>query len=266
MGLFTNNKKPCPICGEGTPRLLATDIAGNVPICSDCSFKISLGTSKVKDLTLEGLKEHLAMREENANCIKNVFRPNRTYEIGWTKLNIDEANRLFTIPLNMCGDTNNPPVFQFDELIGYDLEEENCVIERFNRGDRAPLCMPMLYTPILQLAADSKEEQQQNISRDFRLNLYLTNPYWDKVESSAGSASGNRSGFQREYSKHLGELRIVTNAITTMIGVEVANETAAAQGNVDRVAGDLMKYKELLDGGIITQDEFDAKKKQILGI
>ena len=31
-------------------------------------------------------------------------------------------------------------------------------------------------------------------------------------------------------------------------------------------ADELRKYKELLDDGIITQDEFDAKKKQILGL
>ncbi len=29
---------------------------------------------------------------------------------------------------------------------------------------------------------------------------------------------------------------------------------------------DCKKYKELLDSGIITQEEFDIKKKQILGL
>jgi hypothetical protein len=29
---------------------------------------------------------------------------------------------------------------------------------------------------------------------------------------------------------------------------------------------DIKKYKELLDIGIITQEEFDAKKKQLLGL
>lgn len=32
------------------------------------------------------------------------------------------------------------------------------------------------------------------------------------------------------------------------------------------VADELKKYKELLDSGIITQEEFDAKKKQLLGL
>lgn len=36
----------------------------------------------------------------------------------------------------------------------------------------------------------------------------------------------------------------------------------SAQNNVD----ELKKYKELLDSGIITQDEFDTKKRQLLGL
>ena len=31
-------------------------------------------------------------------------------------------------------------------------------------------------------------------------------------------------------------------------------------------ADELKKYKELLDGGVISQEEFDAKKKQLLGL
>jgi predicted Zn-dependent peptidase len=31
-------------------------------------------------------------------------------------------------------------------------------------------------------------------------------------------------------------------------------------------ADQIKKYKELLDSGVITQEEFDAKKKQLLGL
>ncbi|WP_257143293.1 SHOCT domain-containing protein [Bacillus wiedmannii] len=33
-----------------------------------------------------------------------------------------------------------------------------------------------------------------------------------------------------------------------------------------KMARDILKYKELLDQGIITEEEFQAKKKQLLGI
>ena len=36
------------------------------------------------------------------------------------------------------------------------------------------------------------------------------------------------------------------------------------QGN--SAADEIVKFKELLDGGVITQTEFDAKKKQLLGL
>lgn len=39
-------------------------------------------------------------------------------------------------------------------------------------------------------------------------------------------------------------------------------ETVPAASNAD----ELKKYKELLDSGIISQEEFDAKKKQLLGL
>lgn len=43
------------------------------------------------------------------------------------------------------------------------------------------------------------------------------------------------------------------------------NATTVIQQNSDEV-DKLKKYKDLLDSGVITQEEFDAKKKQLLGI
>lgn len=267
MGLFTNNKKACPICGEGTPRLLATQIADNTPLCSDCAAKISMVNTKVSQLSVEALKEHLAKREENAKYLEDTFRPNKKIPIGWTKLNVDEGNKMFTIPLNICGDTKNPPVFKFEELIGYELFEDEYVIERFNRGDMAPLYTPIAYTPMFRANYNDKDETPQNISRSFRLKLYLSNPCWDMVESSGGTASGSELNFQRDYNKHLSELRMVTTAIAAIIGVGVVSEIGNTEhSNVNNIADDLKKFKELLDGGIITQEEFNAKKKQLLDI
>ncbi|MBQ6677121.1 MAG: SHOCT domain-containing protein [Clostridia bacterium] len=43
----------------------------------------------------------------------------------------------------------------------------------------------------------------------------------------------------------------------------VVKETPAPKSDIPE---DLKKYKELLDSGVITQEEFDAKKKQLLGL
>lgn len=61
------------------------------------------------------------------------------------------------------------------------------------------------------------------------------------------------------------EAREVVNYIETR-KAELKN---APQGTVIQQASgadELKKFKELLDMGVITQEEFDAKKKQILGL
>ena len=41
---------------------------------------------------------------------------------------------------------------------------------------------------------------------------------------------------------------------------------SASQASTVSSADELLKFKSLLDGGVITQEEFDAKKKQLLGL
>ena len=44
------------------------------------------------------------------------------------------------------------------------------------------------------------------------------------------------------------------------------SSSAASASNAVSAADELKKFKELLDMGVITQEEFDAKKKQLLGL
>ena len=50
-----------------------------------------------------------------------------------------------------------------------------------------------------------------------------------------------------------------------MVSQARANRNQPVQAAVSP-ADELMKYKQLLDAGIITQSEFDAKKRQLLGL
>ena len=81
------------------------------------------------------------------------------------------------------------------------------------------------------------------------------------VATSSGSirflAISNNTEIHEEISKLLIERQNKsTSKITTTIKQEIP------QSNAD----ELKKYKDLLDSGVITQEEFDAKKKQLLGL
>ena len=64
------------------------------------------------------------------------------------------------------------------------------------------------------------------------------------------------------------ENRKDVHAVLTGIIGKTQSEAAPAQTAAPAVsnADELKKYKELLDSGVISPEEFDAKKKQLLGI
>ena len=64
MGLFSNNKKLCPICGNPTPRLLPTKIDGQ-PICKECDSKIDLPAGAVNQMSLTDFKKYLVDFQDN---------------------------------------------------------------------------------------------------------------------------------------------------------------------------------------------------------
>lgn len=51
-----------------------------------------------------------------------------------------------------------------------------------------------------------------------------------------------------------------------LVGTKSESENSQVQQKTANVAEELKQFKELLDMGIITQEEFDAKKKQLLGL
>ena len=92
-----------------------------------------------------------------------------------------------------------------------------------------------------------------------------------QVETASGNMTSSSSQYSGENSIQFSgkqrneEAEIIVAYIKNKIE-EVKN--APAGGIVQQLspADELKKHKELLDMGIITQEEFDAKKKQLLGL
>jgi energy-coupling factor transporter transmembrane protein EcfT len=60
-----------------------------------------------------------------------------------------------------------------------------------------------------------------------------------------------------EVHKTISDLLVNRQEKNTSVVQQIVNQTSAVE---------LKEYKELLDSGVITQEEFDAKKKQLLGL
>ena len=95
MGLFSNNKKPCPICGNATPRLLPTKVEG-VPICKECDKKIDLPNGVLDSMTLDDFRRYIDFYNKN-QVLRERFHPEYRFGFGAfnTQLVLDVTNGLF---------------------------------------------------------------------------------------------------------------------------------------------------------------------------
>lgn len=82
-----------------------------------------------------------------------------------------------------------------------------------------------------------------------------------------GVASGNNFGSENSWTFDR-EKSAVAKEILDFVQKKIAESKRGKNGVTAAVspADELLKFKQLLDSGIITQEEFDEKKRQILGL
>lgn len=83
--------------------------------------------------------------------------------------------------------------------------------------------------------------------------------------ASSSSQYGGENAIQFSGKERNEEAKIIVGFIQQKIE-EIKNAPAGGVVQQASPAEELKKYKELLDMGVVTQEEFEAKKKQILGL
>ena len=336
MGIFTNDKKGCPICGNATPRLFPTKVEG-LPLCKECAAKINMESSMMKNLTINELWDHLDYRKANSETFGS-FTDNETHGMGNYVLHMDTDKRLFYIA---DGRPSNPALFKFEELVSFNLMEDGrtviqCNADSYSEGTSSienyklpplkPFVKPsaMVNKPVA--AATDKQQGRTSMAKasaassstaeekpkapdkpidSLKLNVTLNNPYWkskvynvslksidsedeirewvndykntfaaavDTCEAMAG-IMGVKTGKQmmNAIKEKAEAILAVQEAEAAAKEAEAAAQAAEVAAKIAKTADDnaaidmLKKWKELLDMGAITQEEFDAKKKELIG-
>lgn len=97
MGLFSNKKKLCPICGAPTPRIFSTKVEDR-PICKECDKKIFLPDGALEKMTLDDFQQYMNYYEEN-QVLRDKFQPLYEFPVGfsWMTVKLDPVNGLFSL-------------------------------------------------------------------------------------------------------------------------------------------------------------------------
>ena len=301
MGLFSK-KTPCPICGGKISWFLPSKIEGEY-ICDNCYGKLDMDADKESNLTMQGFREYLAFYDQN-QLLKDQLVISERIDFGlWdTKIIFDYQNKLFCMSKNPDKTVFEGKQLKSFSI----KEDSTPLFEGSAEGIRryastvperamalAPQIVQFLINTQLSRTLDKLDDGKVNRTapvqyfdvpepfRAFNVELQFDHPYWTVIKCDMDGPRFNNTlpdvnDYLRSYQQSMEEIEKLVAALRT-VAFPGAPEQSVGHGAAQAVLHTTMappadaiekikKYKALMEDGIISQQEFDAKKRQLLGI
>ena len=259
MGLFS--KKLCPICGEKVKRLTGIIIKDKQKLCEECTIKVNMDPSMIPYQTVDSIKEHLEYRKENQKLFRQ-FVITREVKTLFYYFRVDDNLKkwYYTSSKNPI----NPPIYDFNEIIDYKLTENGSTVSEGGVG-RA-VTGGLLFGGVGAVVGGVTAGTNKVIT-NMRFRISFNNKYRNSLDFAiipTGKECKVGSSTYNMYRRQADSLLSLFDYMCNQANIEKMNNDTK-QSNISS-ADELMKFKELLDKGVINQDEFEAKKKQLLGL
>lgn len=302
MGLFSK-KSPCPICGGKISWFLPSKIEGEY-ICDTCNNKIDMENDKRIHLTMQVFKKYLTFYNQN-QLLKDQFVISERIDFGlwYTKIIFDYKHKLFCMSKNpdktvFEGKHLKSFTIKEDSMPLFEGSAEGICRYTSTVPERAMALAPQIaqfmmnreMARVVDKMDDGNENRITSMQyfdipepfQTFNVELHLDHPYWTviKCDMEGPRFDNNRpdvNDYIREYKRSIEEIEKLVLALKTISfqgipGRFMGSSTVRAQEvnivsapPVDAIE-EIKKYKALMEEGIISQKEFEAKKKQLLGI
>ena len=317
MGLFTNNKKLCPICGSPTPRLLAAAVEGQ-NLCKECAAKINLPDGVRDNMTVDDFRKYINCHDAN-KPLRDSFTETYRYNFGFFKgaLLLDLDHQLLRL-----GDGEAVFAMEPSDIKSFRILEDGNVLYEGEKGnfrnyksdikERLKELKPRIeeYKMLrheYEIMEEMRRNREQNGGRDdredrdfrdritepdfnipnpvekFAVEITLDHPYWKNFYKETGAPKFDSDhpstiDYLDDYTQKTEELHTLAQNLMQLIdpqvqekvidpaSVQSAPQAASAPAQAEDPTVALPKYKALLDAGVITAEEFEAKKKQLLGL
>lgn len=298
MGLFSK-KEPCPICGGKIDIFFPRRIEGQL-VCDHCYDKLDVQEEILNSFTMSDFRTYLSYYEQNQQL---RVRFHTTYSLDYSVFGNDMVfdfdNKLF------CTDDKlNKLILSGKDVVSITIREDNsplfeCTRSQIRKYQSAVTERALQMAPQLtQMAANRRlARDMERLTRDedrgaryipsvdmpepfqkFYIHMKLDHPYWQdmRFEVSGPDFSNEYpdvNDYLEEYTEQVTNLEAFIGAFQKLSFSQAAmiteNRSAGnaqiAQPPADAIE-EIKKYKALMEEGMISAEEFQAKKRQLLGI
>ena len=270
MGLFgSSEKKQCAFCDRIGGFGMATLADGNF-ICADCQKKLVVSPNnkitkeQLINMTSDDIKQRYnyvrSYLETNKDRV-SAFVP--TYKIG-NYIWFDDDHKWFVLPTGTFSpkiDESN--VFEYSDIIGFEAIEDG---ETITKGGLGKAIVGGALFGVVGAIAGGTSKKTKSTCTLMQVKITTRNKeypliYVDLIKG----AEYKRKGMI--YKASLNQLQEILSKFKIILD-ELENSSNAIQDNDERLlpTDEIRRYKQLLNEGIITSDEFDKKKKELLGL
>lgn len=235
----------CPVCG-GKLGLLNREKSADGLICASCSnfFYSKLGFRAAKQPTAT-LADYWATLEQRRKVFKET---DSIYDGDALFVSIDKTNWLFCFG-HRGGDKGPRMIYSFDEVAGYESDApDDLTVTEAKGGIGRAVIGAAVAGPVGAIvgAATAKTETRKGSRSKENVSIRFTLPLGETSLPTTVYPGGMTAFLKR--CKVSQEKPRVTDQVTSS------------------TADELLKFKQLLDMGAITEAEYNAKKAQLLGL
>lgn len=194
----------------------------------------------------------------NAAMCEPDFEPVISKKVGRFML-VDETNKIVIFKVAFSKYT-----LKFTDIIDYELIEDDSSVMKGAMGKS--LVGGVLFGGVGAIVGSTGKKTTRPTVDKMQLiirtnNIKNPNIIIDLINSQVKKSSSTYTYAFSEAQEAISVLNILTKVDNNRTSVQQNSEVTQVSG-----ADEIVKYKNLLDSGIITQDEFDSKKKQLLGL
>lgn len=254
--MFFGDNEYCPFCGKsiGFRKFRTKDGFAVCPACfSDLEIKKTLFCQQSLD-TIAGLRNE---RQENCNTFRK-FTVTTEVKAGIYILRMDSYNKLWYVAKQTR--LKNPVIFRFDELCKFELLQDGDSV--CGGGLGLSLVGGALFGGAGAVAgAVVGSKKTKKILNSLDIVITTNRPFRTGLRIDLlpfGSCKSNSTTYKMCMNEATDAMQFL-NAIC-----EACKKSASAVAPTQDVADILLKYKSLLDSGVLTEEEFNKKKQELL--
>lgn len=254
----------CVVCNE-VNSLKKSKIAEEKLVCSECFKKTSSDKlmrigKPIKKMTVEDIASAIKEKEVNDSALSS-FNP--TKKIG-KKIEFDDHKQLWLLPSPFRGKRDRSTVYNYSDILGFELLEDGESVSQGGLG-RALAGGVLFGGAGAVVGGVTGKKKNKAICTSLRIKISLkdiNNPveYIDFITLDTKKDGSIYHDSYNQAQECLSVFQLICDQQENEVSINSESKTAESG------ADEIRKFKELFDEGIITQEEYDVKKKELLGI